>query len=396
MVAALPFPLAQGSQIYVAGQALALARAGAEVTVFCYGHGDAEDDTSPVSPTALREAGVAFRRAPGLFSRTPLRAGPSLGKPLADAALLASLASEARRGRFDVVLAHNAEAGAIALSARPLLGAPVVYVAHTLLHRELASYLPAPAERLAAAAGERIDAWLAGSSDAVITVSRAAQSELSALARGRAVWIPPALDAGPVPSCDEIAAACGRAGLPVNGFVLYAGNLDAYQELDLLAKAARLLARERGRTAPPIVVVTHDHERRAPAPLRLVRVRSYAEARTLGFAASLAVLARRSPGGSPIKLLNYMEAGRAIVAFAGVSEGLLHGREAWLVPPKAGAAGLARTLGQLASMPAVAAQLGGAARRRLERMHSTRDLAERTLAFLALVRERGAHPGGDA
>lgn len=375
----------------MAEQARALAHAGARVTLFCYGHGEPEDASAAASERGLREAGVRLRRAPALLTRTPLRAGPSAGKPLADAALLGTLLAAARGAAFDAILAHNAEAGLVALAARTLVGVPTIYVAHTLLRHELPSYGPSFAGGLVGAAGARIDAFLASSSDAVIALARSAETALSAHARGPVAWIPPALDPQPAPSEAAIGAACARAGLAPGGFVLYAGNLDAYQELDLLADAARRMAKERGRAALPIVVATHDPKRTAPEPLRVVRVGSAADARVLTFGAAVAVLARRSPGGFPVKLLNYMEAGRAIIGFAGVTEGLLHGREAWLLPPQAGAEGLARTLSELASMPAVAAQLGGAARRRLLRAHGTTTLAERTLA---LVEEARLRAGG--
>ncbi len=144
VLAALPFPLPQGSQVYVAGQAQALARAGADVTLLCYGHGlrgDGEDDGSNMLRT-VEAAGVTLAPAPAGLSRTRLASGPSLRKPLADAALLAKLLAEHRRRRFDAVLAHNVEACAVALMARAATGLPVVYVAHTLFGEELSTYLP--------------------------------------------------------------------------------------------------------------------------------------------------------------------------------------------------------------------------------------------------------------
>ena len=76
VVAAFPFPLAQGSQIFVAEQVRALAAAGARVTLFCYGSGEGEPPE-----------GLEIVRVPRRLSPRSLRAGPGLGKPLADAAL---------------------------------------------------------------------------------------------------------------------------------------------------------------------------------------------------------------------------------------------------------------------------------------------------------------------
>ena len=43
LVGAFAFPLPQGSQLFVRDQAQALAAAGADVTLFCYGHGSGEE-----------------------------------------------------------------------------------------------------------------------------------------------------------------------------------------------------------------------------------------------------------------------------------------------------------------------------------------------------------------
>ena len=295
LLAALPFPLPQGSQVFVAEQACALARAGARVTLMCYGDGvdvpgggasnasafDASAyGTSDRGACALRvdDASVTsprLVRAPRALSRTPLRAGPSWRKPLADLALLGSFVREARRERFDVVLAHNAEAVVVALAARSILRIPVVYVAHTLLRYELSAYAPRPLARLADAAGARLDAALARGADAVIALSGEAEARLGAAARGPVVRIPPALGIDTLPTAEHVAKTCARHGLTPGGFVLYAGNLDAYQDLDDLAHTA-------ARIAPtPVLVATHQRRPPAPAPAPTPRIDDAATLRTL-------------------------------------------------------------------------------------------------------------------
>ena len=358
LLAAFPFPLPQGSQVYVAEQARALARAGADVTLLCYGHGLQDDETL----AALHEAGVRIRTAPAPLSRTPLRAGPSLRKLVADAALLGTLAAEARREPFDTILAHNGEAACIALAARPRLVARVVYVAHTLFENELCAYLPAGAARSARAKraigtlGRRLDRFLAARADAVITLTGAAAAALRPFARGRVTHAPPAIDAAPAPPSAEVGAALARHGLTRGGFAVYAGNLDAYQDLALLAGAAARLGRDE------VAIVTHDPRRWPPPGPRVIRVASAAEARCLLFGAALAVVPRRCVGGFPIKVLNYAEAGLAIVGFEGVLDEFTHGRDAWLLPTSAGAGELAGAIRTLRGDPALAARLGEAAR----------------------------------
>jgi glycosyltransferase involved in cell wall biosynthesis len=366
VVAAFPFPAPQGSQVYVCEQLRALVRAGARATLFCYGSG--------VGPAP---ADVECVRVPAALSPRRTRAGPSAAKPLADAALAALLARAARRRRFDAVLAHNAEAALAALAVRRAVDAPVVYVAHTLWSLELGSWAPAALARAAGTLGERLDRYLAARADAVLVLCDAAAERLAPDARGPVRVIPPGLDPRPAPSREAQERACARAGVAAGRFALYAGNLDRYQELGLLESVARALPEL------PVVVATHATPPLRAGALRIHRVADAEEARALGFAAGVAVLARRRAGGFPIKLLNYMEAARAIVAHRGVAPGLVHGASAWLVEPGAGPAAFVAAIRTLAADPARAARLGASARAALETQHAWPELARRTLALAA-------------
>jgi glycosyltransferase involved in cell wall biosynthesis len=216
---------------------------------------------------------------------------------------------------------------------------------------------------------------LAARADALLVLSEAASRGLAPFARGPVRVIPPGLEPHPPPGEEEQRRACARAGVAPGAFALYAGNLDRYQDLDLLERAAR--------TAPelPFVVATH-----APPPhggaLRFVRVGDAAEARALTFAAGVALLPRRRPGGFPIKLLNYMEAGRAIVAWRDVAEGLEHARSAWLLESGAGPDALGAAARRLVADPALAARLGRGARAALAARHAWPALARQTLALV--------------
>jgi glycosyltransferase involved in cell wall biosynthesis len=105
------------------------------------------------------------------------------------------------------------------------------------------------------------------------------------------------------------------------------------------------------------------------------------EERALVFGAAVAVLPRRIPGGFPIKLLNYMEAGRAIVAHGSIASALEHDREAWLLGPDAGPEEIARAVQTLVQDPERAARLGDGARAALLARFGWPALAERTLAL---------------
>jgi len=108
----------------------------------------------------------------------------------------------------------------------------------------------------------------------------------------------------------------------------------------------------------------------------------------LGFGAVAALLPRRAAGGFPVKLLNYMEAGRAIVARAAVADPLAHGRSAWLLRDDAPPRHWAEAIAALRADAPLAARLGAAARRTLEREHQPAAVAARALDLVEGVLAR--------
>jgi glycosyltransferase involved in cell wall biosynthesis len=399
LLAALPFPFPQGSQIYVAEQARALRTAGAEPCLITYGSGSGPGS----GPTKGGETTEGATQAPAIPQLSPpailtprvQRAGPSLGKPLADVALLGTLLVAHRRQPFDVALAHNAEAAVVAIAARPFTGVPVVYVAHTILRHELSAYAPPstrPAwKRRIDAVGGGIDRFIARHADGILALSEDASSLLSPDARCEIAVVPPGLDPARPPSTSRQAEICSRLGLRPRGFALYAGNLDGYQELELLDAAAALC----GRSGVTVVVATHDaRDGRSRFPnLTIVEVDSFEEMRALHFAAESLVLTRRRPGGFPIKLLNYMEASRPIVAFGRSAPGFVDDDDALLLEDSAGAPEIATALCALHEDPARANALGEAGHRGLRERHAWARIAEETLAFAARVRAGAGRPG---
>lgn len=358
LVGAFPFPYPQGSQVYVAEQARALAGAGAETQLVTY----------PAGRFQLRG-----------------RSGPSLAKPFADGALIAHYVAEHRRHRFDAALAHNAEAAVAAIVARPATRVPVIYVAHTLLAHELSAYASDAWRTWLDPLGAAVDRWIARRADAIVALSEDARGMLAPWARGPIEVIPPGLDPGPAPDADARIAACRDAGVEPQRFAMYAGNLDDYQDLDVLDAAAALL-----RDDPPILVVTHDARDGAQRyrHLRVVERERFEDVRALSFSAGALVLTRHRPGGFPIKLLNYMETGRPIVARRRIAPGLENGVTAVLLPESAGATDFERAIRRLRDEPTRATALGTAAREHLLARHAWRDLAARTLDLVGRVSGR--------
>jgi glycosyltransferase involved in cell wall biosynthesis len=369
LLAAFRFPAPQGSQRFADEQARALAAAGADVTLFCYGRGDGRDTAG------LRLVRSASWLAP---ARAAARLDPR--KLPSDASLMGALLRAHRGAPFDAVLTHNAEATLLALALRPLLRVPVVYVAHTLWSVELAAHLPRPLARRAPAAGAALDRTLAQRADATLVLSAAAARSLAPHAAGPLLRIPPGWTRETAPEPEEVEDVCHRHGLAAHGYVIYAGNLDAYQDLPALDAAARAIA-------PRLVVAaTHDPRPSRFRHLRLLRVASPEESRLLVYGARAAVVPRRQVGGFPIKLLQYLEAGRAVVARASLADTLAHDESAWLLDDHASPRELGAALARVHDDAALAARLGAAGQRALQKQHDWPALALATLELAARAR----------
>ena len=364
-VAAFPYPTAQGSQVYIRGMARALARRGHDITVACYGHGDGGSDS--------RVTVIRTPRVPG-YAR--LRAGPDLVKPLLDLALARVIAQQPA----DLVHVHNYEAplsAALAGLRRPL---PMVYTAHNTMREELHTYFRHPTVRsLARRAGGLLDRIVPRLADHAVAINPATAPFLRAMGCPFVSVIPPGVEPDDLPLTTP-------ARLPPGEWVVYAGNPDAYQELDLLYEAMRLLP-EVGLllvSASPRAAFGGCHVRR----LHHVQTADFATVRAWLAAADVAALPRTVCSGFPIKLLNYLGMGVPTVASSGA---------AWPMPgvvdvPDRDPVAMAAAISALLQEPQRRAALGAQARQHVL-THCTWDArAEELEAVYASVLFRTRFP----
>jgi len=264
-----------------------------------------------------------------------------------------------QREAIDLIHAHNYEAAIASLMVGRATNRPVVYHGHNALAEELPLYFRARlARRLAHRLGRLLDAHVPRRADFCIAVTE----ELGEILRRRGVAASDLTCIAPAAAPRDAAAHRPRVGS--DGLVCYAGNLDGYQNLGFLLRS---FARVRARVpAARLVLVTHAAPgalRRAVGPgVEIVRAASYDEVRARLDAADVAVSPRAERSGFPMKLLNYMAAGKAIVASAGSAKGLRDGVSGRVVPDGDEGA-FAAAVVELLSDRAARARLGAAARR---------------------------------
>ncbi len=297
-VATLGFPSDQGSQVYVGGMCRALARRGHRVSLLCYGHG-----------RGVVRGDYEVIRAPRVPGYSRLRAGPDLVKPWLDLCLAGLLA----RQPADVLHAHNYEAPLAAILGRRRRKIPLFYSAHTTLEEELPTYFTGRmGTEIARRMGWGLDRAIPRLADHAIGLNSGMVERLTALGC-RSVSIQyPGVDAEDLirspPLCRD------------GPWVIYAGNPDRYQDLDVLVAAM-----ERVDGAGLLLVGASPFEGLNLQRLNRVRVVEESDfQRVRGWlsSATVAVLPRSQCSGYPIKLLNYLGMGLPTVAAEGSAQDL--------------------------------------------------------------------------
>lgn len=368
MVAAKPFPVPQGSQVLVRQTAELLQARGHEVHLVVYGYG-----------AGAEPPGLHIHRAANVPGARKTLAGPSWAKPFQDAALVRTLRHVLRTHTIDVVHAHNYEGLIVAL-----LGGkrPIVYHAHTCMRDELPYFVPPQfgSRRI----GVMMDRALPRHADAVIALHDRARDYL--LTQGcrehRVAVIPPPLDPAlvlPQPA---------EAPVPE---ILYTGNLDTYQNLELLRHA--MGAVRAGQPLAKLHVATSDSR---PCPGADRRTEIHDRNALADVLAHDVVVAcpRTSWSGYPIKLVNAMAAGKAIVVSAGAAHGLVH-RKTALVVPDGDVQSFAGALLELMGDPGLRRRLGTAAQEAALSSHGVNGIAEQLERLYANALEgMGYHKNG--
>jgi glycosyltransferase involved in cell wall biosynthesis len=325
--------------------------------------------SGPVAPN------VRVHRIPDVPSYRKLSPGPSLGKLVrVDPALTVLLHRLHKQERFDVFHAHHVEGLLVAAAARVGRKAPIVFDAHTLLMSELPYYslgLPTAAK---AGLGRMADRALPRLADHTVCVTETIRDKLVGMAGLDPNRVSVIANGIELEHFDP-----GRLTDPPkrNGRTLvFTGNLAEYQGIDLMLKSfrevvtqvpdARLMIASDSPFTPYEALA---RELGIRDRIDLVASPRFDELPRLLAGADIALNPRTNCDGVPVKLLNYMAAGRPAVSFDGSAPGVTHEKDGWLAKSgdiDAFAAGVVLLLQD----PARAATMGRAGRDYVEQNNS--------------------------
>jgi glycosyltransferase involved in cell wall biosynthesis len=383
MIAPQPFYEVRGTPINVLLMCRVLTEAGYRVDLATYPLGrDVELPGLSLHRTV---------RVPGLRT-VPI--GFSKRKVLVDLFLGATVTALLARRTYAVVHAIE-EAVFLAVPLARLRRIPVIYDLDSILSHqlELSGVLRSrPLLRLA----RRLERGALRRASAALTVSApvtAAVREMQPSARVFQIEDAPIQEALRRPEPErvrELREGLGLGGRPV---VVYTGNLEGYQGIELLLGAARGL---RERVPGAVVVLVGGEEHRAAAlrerlageeageAVRIVGPRPVAEMAEWMAMGDLLVSPRAHGGNTPLKIYTYMASGIPIVATdIPAHHQVLDASVAFLAPPTP--AGLAEVLAAALADPAAARARAAAAHARVEAEYGFQAFGRKLLAAYAAV-----------
>jgi 1,2-diacylglycerol 3-alpha-glucosyltransferase len=333
MVAACPFPANFGSAASIREMSDTLSDMGHNVHVVTYPSGQEE----------IRVRRAKVHRTAAFRPKQNAKVGPSLEKFVLDFQLLRLLCKVIRRERIDIIHAHNYEGALVGIMAKWLTRRPLVYNAVNLMADELAGYrFIRPA-------------WLAhGLARGLDWFTPIFPDHITAVSHDLRTWF---IDQGvPAAKVDVVPAGIEpelfdhpepekfRQRYQLNGrqVVMYTGVLNAYQRIDYLLRAFAVALREKPDALLLMVsaLVSEAEEkeyRQLAGELGISRSVIWISPHTLKdlpsylALADVCVVPRPECPGHPIKLLNYMLAGKPIVSFAGGAKGVRHLHDAFIV-----------------------------------------------------------------
>ncbi|WP_218309504.1 glycosyltransferase family 4 protein [Alteromonas antoniana] len=330
MVASCPFPANHGTPGAIRELSLFLRKQGHDIHVVTY----------PQYEKGLSVEGLHIHRVESTrFKDDKITIGPSKSRVVYDYLLIGKLIEVIREHDIDIIHAHNYEANIAGWVAKLVTRKPLVYNGINSMADELPTYSVLKPKWFFRFFGKCLDYTVPRMADASMVLSDELKSYLvdDMGIRARKVFVIP-------PGVDPALFADGNKQViydqlnlsPDTPIILYTGAIEGFQRVDLLVKAMGIVATSI--PAARLVIACNVNNDKAKTDLMALAEKHGAKASMIivdnvSFpqipdfldAATITVSPRTSCPGYPIKLLNYMAAGKPIVSFAGSAKALCHG-----------------------------------------------------------------------
>jgi glycosyltransferase involved in cell wall biosynthesis len=253
-----------------------------------------------------------------------VRIGPSVTKLLLDGLMLLTILRRVATTRYDAIHSHE-EMGLIGVWLSKLLRVPHLYDMHSSLPQQLSNFKYSKSAVLRRVFNWAEDQMVFGS-DVVITICQELQDTVEMMGVGNKSLLIENVMGGDVEDAASMTPGDIRvrwhlpAGAPL---VLYTGTFEAYQGLDLLLRAAALLARTHpsarvlvvGGEPGQVEAAKADAERHGAASMVVFTGQQPAREIPAFVAACDILVSPRIRGtNTPLKIYSYLRSGKPIVA----------------------------------------------------------------------------------
>ncbi len=381
IIAACPFPASHGTPGGIREKAEALVELGHEVHVITY----ASHQPQPVR-------GVNIHRIPKVGPVDNIVVGPSVAKMYWDVLLTFKAISIARKHKLDVIHGINYEGAMAGCLTKWATGVPLVYGAVNTMIDELHTYKFIWPPKLAKMLAVILDHGVPRLADRVLCYTPTIRDFLlnTGVAGNRVDMIKLGID---LSMFADVEPGDARARMGVgqdDPLIVYTGVLNKFQRIDYLLQAMKeVLAKLPN--AKLAFVRTLDDEAQRQEIDEIARAEGvdhavlyppvipFSELPPYLAAADTSAVPRPDCPGVPVKLLNFMAAGKPVVVTEGSSQGLRDGVEA-LVTADHDARAMGQALLKVLTDKELAKRLGDKAREvayaKYDRLATTGELVD--------------------
>jgi glycosyltransferase involved in cell wall biosynthesis len=334
MVAACPFPANHGSAASIREMSDTLTDMGHDVHIVTY----------PIGQEDIRVRRAKVHRTAPFQQEHNAKVGPSADKFVLDFQLLRLLCRVIREEQIDIIHAHNYEGALVGIMAKWITRRPLLYNAVNLMSDELAGYRFIRPAWLAHGIARALDWFIPILPNHITAVSPELRDWFCdhGVPASKVDMVPAGIEPEMFdhPEPEKFRQQHQLNGRPV---VMYTGVLNAFQRIDYLLRAFAVALHAEPDAllliVSPLVNATNEKEHKALAnqlgisrSIIWIAPHALADLPSYLALADVTVVPRPECPGHPVKLLNYMLAGKPVVSFAGGAKGVRHLHDAYVVP----------------------------------------------------------------